>query len=154
VTRHLLARHLLILALLLGMVTSNLSPVLGHGAGTVYRLLGLRQYWNMFAPNPTHDARFVEAYLGGEPLGISREPPGDGFFFAWGYDRIHKLHKQVALHPDRYAAAYASALCRLREVHGPLELRTVHRVAPKPSAARRGERAVRTESTIGTWTCP
>lgn len=153
-----LLRHLLILALLVGMATSNLSPVLWSGAGRVYRLLGLRQYWSMFAPNTVHDARFVEAWAlegeGARDLDIDREPPSEGFFWAWGYDRIHKFHKQVALHPDRYAAAYAAALCRVHGLHDRVELRMVHRVAPRPADARAGATVERSVTSIGWWQCP
>ena len=151
-------RHALIVVLVAGMATSNLSPVLWPGAGQLYRTLGIRQYWSMFAPNTVHDARFVEAWNvtadGRTDLGISAEPPGEGWFWAWGYDRIHKLHKQVALHPDRYAAAYAAALCRVHALHGEVELSTVHRTAPPPTAARSGARAERTLTPLGRWSCP
>ncbi len=153
-------RHGLIVVLLVGMATSNLAPVLWPGAGQLYRTLGLRQFWSMFAPNTVHDARFVEGWSIAPDgtrtdLGISAEPPREGWFWEWGYDRIHKLHKQVALHPDRYAAAYAAALCRVHALDGQVvELVTVHRTAPKPAAAATGATATRSLTPLGVWPCP
>lgn len=157
------ARDVGLVLLLTGMLASNLTggPVddlLEPWAGRAFHLLGIRQFWSMFAPNPVHAARFVEARTVAPDgtrsvLVPTGEPPDRGAFWAWGYDRIHKLHKQVALQPDRLAAPYAEALCRLHRVDGAVELVVVHRAAPAPAARLAGEAPARSVSTLGVYPC-
>jgi hypothetical protein len=156
-------RHGVIVFLCLGLVASNLrsgpvdaalEPVFGK---TIQRL-GIRQFWSMFAPNPVHNAMFVEAIArepGGErPLHIGTEPPGEGFYFTWTYDRIGKFHKKVALKPERWLTPYGEALCRLHAVDGSVVLGAVRHKTPRPWKRRQGENKTRIEVPLGEVPCP
>jgi len=135
-------------------VDAALEPVFGK---TIQKL-GIRQFWSMFAPNPVHNAMFVEATaleLGEErPLHIGTEPPEEGFYFTWTYDRIGKFHKKVALKPEVWLAPYGEALCRLHEVHGSIVLSSVRHKTPRPWKRRQGERKERVETVLGEVPCP
>ena len=151
-------RPIVIVAVLVGMAASNLSPILGNAWGTPFALLGLRQAWTMFAPSAVHDAPFVSAETidpeGHFDLHIDAEPPAEGWFFRLGYDRIHKLHKNVALEPKRYAAPYAEALCRVHDLHGEVELSLIRHATPSPPDRLLGHTTIRTVTPIGRWPCP
>lgn len=156
-------RHLLIVALLLGMLASNLrsgpvDAVLEPVFGRAYLVLGIRQYWAMFAPDPVHHATFVDAvaWEGGVPraLPVSVEPPVGKPFVAFTYDRILKLHKRVAGKPEVYAPAYVRALCLAHAVQGEVELvRVVHRT-PTPARRLAGDPVPREVASLGRWPCP
>jgi hypothetical protein len=101
---------------------------------------------------------FVEAIArepGGErPLHIGTEPPQEGFYFKWTYDRIGKFHKKVARKPERWLNPYGEALCRLHAVDGTVELKAVRHNTPRPWKRRQGEQKQRIEVPLGEVPCP
>lgn len=127
-------------------------------SGALIERIGLRQYWVMFAPNPTHYGGLVEAIAideGGERrLGMVKEPPATGFYVMLGYNRIAKFQKKAYLEPKRYAGAYAEAICRTEGLHGRVKLVVLRTYPPSPSRRVKGWAPMRVEEPLGVWSCP
>lgn len=146
-------RHLFIVLLLLGLAASNLEiPQLERPVN----FLGLRQYWAMFAPNPVHVPAFLEATAiyghTEEVLHIADEPPMTGFFMEIGYNRILKFHKKVVLKPERFAPAYARALCNQTGANA-IDFTAIRYFIPGPKKRLQGEGALRILQPMGRYPC-
>lgn len=158
-------RHVFLVYLLIAVLSANLKEdpvdqVLQPWSGRMLERVGLRQYWAMFAPDPGHGARFVEATsvtrAGREALlGVNLEPPWDqSWYFRLGYNRVLKFHKEVVKDNSTQLKPYAESLCRIHDVHGLLELNLILYYVPSPSRRAGGMGIMRSERPLGAWRCP